>query len=475
MGFLLSILVILLGFTDNKTVYPEVVYTVYLAGEKIGMIEDKASFEAYIDNIADEIKEEYLVNHVYKPEALDIMRSLTYSPQIMSNEEIFEKIITPLTIEGYQITVRDEERTLRVNVNDLEIFEAAIHNLIASFAGGENYELYLEEEQLTIVDTGRRIDNIYLDNDITYRKSKIPVTETIYVSAEDLTQKLLFGTTQEHEVYTVEEGDTIATVAFDHEISVEEFLISNPEFTSKNNLLFVGQEVVIGITDPQVSVVVEEYVVEEVKKDFRREVRYDATQNVGYRRVSQEGVAGVERLTRNVRKVNGVVAYSDLLEREEIQPVINEVTIRGQREVSHVATTYGWTWPTSPGWIISSDYAYRINPFTRRRELHEAIDIAIGHGAHIYAANSGEIYHVGYNRSYGNYVVIKHNNAADNYTLYAHLARYIVNNGQTVQAGQLIGYMGSTGNSTGPHLHFELWVGEPYVGGYRINPWRVLR
>ncbi len=473
--FIVSILVIVLGFQDSKTVYPESVYTVYLAGEKIGIIDDKEKFQTYIDEKAEEIKEQYQVDRVYQPATLEIVRNLTYAPNVASYEEIYTKIDEPLTIEGYQITVHHEEGNKRIFVNNLAVFEEAINNIITSFVGSENYELFLNDEQLTITETGTKIEKIYLENDITYRQTLIPVVEEIYISSEELAKKLLFGTTAQQEAYTVKAGDTIESVAFDHEISPEELLISNPEFTSKNNLLYEGQEITIGVTDPQVSVVVEEFVVADITKEYEREVRYDATKTIGYTNKIQTGVPGVERLTRNVKTVNGVIVFSDLLEREVIQPRVNEIVVRGEKAVTHVATTYGWVWPTAPGWIITSGYEYRINPVTRQRELHQALDIAIGYGAQLYAANNGTVHHAGYHSSYGNYVIIKHNNEADNYTLYAHMARYTVNVGQKVAAGDLIGYMGSTGRSTGPHLHFELWVGEPYNGGYRLNPWSVLR
>ncbi|HHU54625.1 MAG TPA: M23 family metallopeptidase, partial [Mollicutes bacterium] len=87
--------------------------------------------------------------------------------------------------------------------------------------------------------------------------------------------------------------------------------------------------------------------------------------------------------------------------------------------------------------------------------------------------NNGVVSHIGYEGGgYGNYIVINHNNGY--YTLYAHLSRSFVSVGQIVSSGHVIATMGSTGASTGPHLHFELWVGKPHGGGYKISPWEVL-
>ncbi len=475
MSFLVILLVIFLSFEEKKTVYPEEVYTVYLDGQIIGMVENKEKFNNYIDHQADLLKEEYQVDKIYGPTTLQIVKNLTYKPNVQDNETVFKNIHEPLSIEGYQVTINREEGDLRYYVNDIKVFEDSIANIINSFVGTENYDLYLNNQQI-VSEIGSKIESIYLENDITFRKLKIPVTEQIYISPETLSKQLLFGTLEDQARYVVEDGDTIEEVAFQNEISTEEFLVSNPEFTNKNNLLYEGQEVVIGITDPQISVVVEEHVVEDVAIAFKTETKYDSTKTVGYVSKVKTGEKGTERLTRNVKTVNGVVVYSDLLAREELTPAINEIVVRGDKIIPNIGSSYGWTWPTAPGWTVTSGYAYRIHPFTGRREFHQALDIAIGHGAHIYAANSGTIHFVGYNSSYGHYVVINHNNEQNNYTLYSHLSRYIVNVDQDVSAGSLIGYMGSSGSATGPHLHFEVWVGKPWhSGSYRFNPWNVLR
>jgi hypothetical protein len=99
---------------------------------------------------------------------------------------------------------------------------------------------------------------------------------------------------------------------------------------------------------------------------------------------------------------------------------------------------------------------------------HLGIDIGVGEGGHIYAADSGVVVFAGWaTGGYGNTLMIDHGNGYQ--TLYAHLSKIAVGCGRSVQQGNVIGYAGSTGNSTGPHLHFEV----RYLGGF-INPWFVL-
>ena len=139
---------------------------------------------------------------------------------------------------------------------------------------------------------------------------------------------------------------------------------------------------------------------------------------------------------------------------------------------SGVATA-GWAWPTDGGWFITSNYGWRTDPWSGYGSFHQALDISgFGYGANIYAANNGTIHERGWNRSYGNYIIINHGQG--NYTLYAHMNGFAnVWPNTKVAKGQVIGYIGSTGASTGPHLHFELWNGVPWNGGQHISPWSV--
>lgn len=123
----------------------------------------------------------------------------------------------------------------------------------------------------------------------------------------------------------------------------------------------------------------------------------------------------------------------------------------------------GFIWPSACR-TITCRYGYRTHPVTGQTgSFHTGIDIGAAAGSPIYAANSGTVTSATYSVAYGNYVVISHGNGFA--TLYGHMTNYIVSAGQTVSQGQVIGYVGSTGLSTGPHLHFTV-----YYGGSTVNP-----
>ncbi|RJY10307.1 M23 family metallopeptidase [Aurantiacibacter aquimixticola] len=112
---------------------------------------------------------------------------------------------------------------------------------------------------------------------------------------------------------------------------------------------------------------------------------------------------------------------------------------------------------------LTSGYGMRNHPVLRRRARHNGVDLAAPRGTPVYATADGVVEMAQYYGSYGNYVQLEH--GEDTETRYAHLSSYTVRAGDTVRIGDLIGYVGSTGRSTGPHLHYEV-----RVGGDPVNP-----
>lgn len=487
----ISILIIsvLLTSSYRRNKEPNIIYEVYLDGEVIGMIDSKTEFENYIDKQNELYKEKFGVDRIYSPNGLKIEKNLTYSSKIDTVENIYNKIQQekPFTIRAYQLTIeskdekkdKDQEevksKKIKIYVTDNKVFDDAVVSLFETYVGTEQYEAYRTESQQEITTTGTFIDNIYLKDNITIKKVNTPVDEIIYNDSKELAQFLLFGENNKKSKYVVKDNDTIETVAFKNKISTEEFLISNPSFSSEKSLLFPGQEVVIGVTNPQIEVVVEQSVVKDEVSKFKTIDKYDSTKNFGYSSVIQKGENGLERISQKVEITNGNITYVKPLSKVELKPTTSRIIVYGQKQVSGIGSTRNWGWPTNSGYTISSNYGYRIDPFTRRRNLHTGLDIAgTGYGSPVYATNNGTIITITRHYSYGNYIVINHNNGY--YTLYAHMSRFAsgMKNGVNVSRGQIIGYVGMTGSATGPHLHLEVWRGgAPYRGGTRLNPWTL--
>ena len=477
------------GFSIRKFT-PHTVYRVYLKGKSLGLIKSKEQLEEYIDKKQAEIKEKYKVDKVYIPSDLDIVKETTYDNRLTSVEKIYNSIkdISPFTISGYAITIKGIDTTdsegkvvkgkkQTIYVLDKDIFTNAVNNTVKSFIPEEDYNNFAERSQKEIEDTGKIIEKIYIENTITIKKQKIPVNETIYQTEADLSKYLLFGTTEDQKTYTVQDGDTIEDIAFDNKISIEEFLIANPDINDANSLLYPGQAITLGIIKPQFNVVEQDHVVFREEVRYSTETRYDNNQYVGYTKLEQKGSDGEQKVTQKVLKVNGEIVNTVPVATEVITPATTEIIIKGGKKSNYggygtvVPTKGEWGWPASCG-SISSSFGYRWGT------LHDGTDIAgCGYGSNIFAAQSGTVvesrkkpgYYAGGYGDNGEYIIIDHHNGY--YTIYAHLCPGCrsVQVGDIVEKGQVIGGMGNTGAATGVHLHYGLWKGYPYKGGIALN------
>lgn len=492
-SLIISATAFLVGYSEVKS--PKTVYKVYLDGQVIGFIESKEELEAYINQEQDEIKEKYGVDKVYLPNNLDIEKEITYSDSISQIEEIYEKIkdIAPFTISGYEIKIKgveistDEQiettKTVNVYVLNKEIFVDAVENTILTFVDKEDYEKFKNNSQEKIEDIGSIIENVYIENDITIKPTKVSVEETIYTDSAQLNKYLLFGKSDEKE-YEVKKGDTVEDIAFDNKMSINEFLVANPDITSAENLLYAGQKVKVGLIDTAFRVIEEKYIVEYQTVEYETVYEYDNSLPIGKESLKQKGTNGTAKVYYTLERANGENIAIKTKNTETITPSRDKIIVKGTKVLSGIGlgTDQKWAWPTEKKYRnnITSPYGYRWGG-----QFHAGVDIAGGYGSKIYATNNGVVveskydqyYENGKKRGNGHYIIINHNNGW--YSSYAHLSSRAVRIGDKVEMGQVIGYMGETGYATGVHLHFALWKGYPFRNGCQksnctANPLRAV-
>ena len=461
------------------------VYNVYLDGKNIGSIVDKDALYSLIDEKQQAIKDKYDVSNVYPPNGLEIVETYSYDAKITDLDTIYNKIeeLQDFTILGYEIKVAssNEHEAYSIYVLDKGIFNTAVREFILAFIDEENYNSYMNGTQGQLEDVGINYNDMNIAEDISIQEKYISINEKIYTNSDELAQHLLFGFDYKEKNYTVKIGDTIESISDDNSLNTQEFLIANPKYTNKDNLLTVGDKVNITLINP---ILAFEYTITEMKEveiPYEKDVVVDKTKSSSYSEITTAGVTGLEIQTSYYKVTNGEPSSEVTMLNDPviIRETVNQVTTRGERTWGWETTDDSddtWKWPTQNHFAVTSEYGWRWG------KLHNGLDISgTGWGSKIYAANNGVVAYM-YNGcpdngsypnscggGYGNYVVIKHDNNI--YTMYAHMLSDIpVKVGQTVSSKQIVGYMGNSGQSKGTHLHFGVAKGDPYSGGSYFNP-----
>ena len=457
------------------------VYKVYLDGKIIGYIDNDEELYQIISNRQKEIKKKYNIKRVYPPESFRIVKTNSYNVDVSSAEHIYDTLakLESFTIDGYIINIKSENEKQTINVLDKDIFDKAVKNLVLAFITEEEYDNYINDTQPAIETTGKIIERMYFDENITIKKGFIDVNQKIFTDETDISQYMLFGPDAQMTTYTVKDGDTIESVSEENKLNSQEFLIANPKYTTKDSLLKIGEDVNVTLIDPVLTLSYEVHEVSDAKIQYDKKVIYDSSQPSSYSEITTPGVVGISRMTtkyvvKNGEMQAGVVTVGDPI---TIVEKVDEVTTKGGTPyASYIRGTYvdtgiDWGWPTNSPYVITSGFGYRWGV------LHEGIDISgTGHGSPIYSVLDGTVYNAGWEIPLclgGGYcAIIGHPNGY--YTLYAHMSAVRVKTGEKVTRGQIIGAMGQTGYAFGTHLHFCVWSGVPYAAGSKLyNPLEV--
>jgi len=201
------------------------------------------------------------------------------------------------------------------------------------------------------------------------------------------------------------------------------------------------------------------------KLDHKAKVEAKIAEIADDQRTLQEERMRVQRVRSDKAALLRAVARDQSLAEREMRE-LEEESRRIQEEIRRKQGAYtGAPWrgrfvrPVLGG--ITSGYGWRIHPITRRRQFHTGVDIAAPYGTPVKAGGDGRVIDTGWHGGYGNAVIIDHGNRVS--TVYAHLSSIGVAEGTLVKAGDVIGRVGTTGFSTGPHLHFEVRVNGAHV------------
>ena len=174
-----------------------------------------------------------------------------------------------------------------------------------------------------------------------------------------------------------------------------------------------------------------------------------------------------QSVSKNVPQINNVMKYIETVGAKgqggaDIVPAVTKDGLRLPPANCILAPVYLTVKPIMPvDGVFSCPYGYRINPVTKKFGFHTGVDIAAAEGTPIKAAFNGTVVEVGVNSDYGNYILMDHGNGIK--TFYGHCSSILATKDAVIRAGETIAFVGSTGISTGPHLHFEIRFNDKYI------------
>lgn len=337
-----------------------------------------------------------------------------------------------------------------------------------------NFQKAVENSELINNNLNQKLEAYKTDNpgSIVEFTKKIEIKQGLYLKNSIVTNQEMLNILNSEEgiqkYYTVVKGDSPTLIADKTNTPYSLLKELNPDIENK---LIPGQQIVISKSVPFLSVKVIKNLTYNEQIPFETETLKDEKLAKGSTKVEQEGQNGILSINANVTYVNGIEISRDVLNSNIIQPPVNKKVIEG----SYVAPTnpsYGTNManaPKVPGSFIwpvgGKNY---ISSYWGDGRGHQALDIAAPAGTPIYASAPGKVTLAKTWYGYGKCVIISHGNGVE--TLYGHASALYVSLGQYVEQGQVIAAVGSTGQSTGNHLHFEV-----RVNGVKVDPSKYVK
>ncbi len=344
----------------------------------------------------------------------------------------------------------------------------------------EGTALYLDGELTAVCKDGTALQG-YLDSLLEPYEDQEDATTTVGFNKEvtlengiyfndslqdvEEVENAISGVQQQEQTYTVQTGDTLWTIAQKNNLTFRELCLLNIDFKgeqlTENSLIQAGDTLVVTRQEAALEVRITKIETWDEEIAYTTETTKSSSLNSGVKRVEQQGVNGVRTITAQcVYDTDGNQLSQQILSSVVTkEPVTEKVTV-GTKKTS-TATSYitgsgQFIWPV-PGYRYCSRWY---------GSGHKGVDICAAAGTPIYASAGGTVTKAGYNKAgagtgYGYSVIISHGSGYS--TVYAHCLSLAVSAGQTVRQGQLIGYVGSTGRSSGNHCHFEIRLNGTYI------------
>ena len=316
--------------------------------------------------------------------------------------------------------------------------------------GATPYEGALEEllEQLQAAAVTEDTISITFAEDVEIREEYVPTEEIMNLG---YLAETLYSTKEAEVTYTVEKGDTWSQIANKHDLTSKELLALNPGYDIDK--LQIGEILTLSASVPYLTMTVVQR--ERYTEEIPFEIEYTPTDSMwqGDYEVTSPGQYGAADVVANVTYVNGQETERTVLSSVSLRDPVTEHQLQGTKVRPTWHPTGTFRWPVSGR--VTSEFGRRKSPGGIGSKNHKGIDIGAPRGTPVYAADGGTVTYAGWMGGYGYVVIINHNGTGYE-TRYGHNSKLLVSVGDHVYKGQQIAKVGSTGNSTGNHCHFEI-------------------
>lgn len=414
-------------------------FDVYLDGDNLGSVRTQEEALEIFNNVREELSQYYNLEIVFEE---DISFEPTHTkdgdlvdPQVLKNN-IQSKV--EVLVAGYAIVVDGEEIGVFKSEDEAKsLIEKVKEPFLEKIAEGD------EPKEVNLVE------------DVQIVEKEVPLNTLS--NPEEVLEYVRNGS-EEIRTHIVEVGESFWTIAKIYDTSVEELELANDD--KDPTKLKPGDEIRLLLPKPVITVETIQEVEYTEAVDYETKVELDDSMYKTQQKVKVEGIKGESQIKAYEVRHNGIVVDKEIIDEKIVKEATNEVIVKGTKEPPKTVATGSFTTPTRGR--ITSRYGMRWG------RMHRGLDYATSHGTPIKAADGGTVTYAGYRGGYGYMVEISHGNGYS--TRYAHCSKLLVKKGAKVYKGQHIANVGNSGNSTGPHLHFEV-----LKNGVHQNPAKFVR
>ena len=410
---------------------------VQVDGQPVGYIANEAVFNSALETVQERIsyagtdKTEWSVEPTY---------AISISQELMDENDVADAILKSASDEIAEGTALYLDGELTAVCADGVSLQSYLSSLIEPYEDPDDPNISVSFNK-----------EVVLENGIYFKES--------FQDYEEV-EEMLSGVQQAQRIYTIETGDTLWGIAQKNDLTFKELCALNPDFKgeplNEKSSIKAGDELIVTKQESMLEVRITKLVTWQESIPYSTVTERSGEYLLGTRKTVQNGVNGIRSVTaERVYDANGIQLSQQIIKTEVVQEPVNQKVLVGTKN-SYITGNGQFIWPVPNYRRVSRWYG----------GSHRGVDITGALNTPIYASAAGTVTKAGYNRAgagsnYGYSIILNHGNGYT--TIYAHCSSLVVSAGQYVKQGQLVGYMGSTGRSTGVHLHFEIRKNGSYI------------